>query len=113
MTLKDSIRLKICAVGRRPIAFSLKEFTRWAAMMDRQLLLQLLNDIQVDLDEEERNLREVGELVSGTLLHHVLRQQWCLNCTQLRAYYRRREEVGVIRYNGSHQRRDDTENKES
>lgn len=84
MTLKDSVRLKICTVARHPIAFSLRGFIRWAAMLDKPLLLQLLDEIQTDLDEEERNLREVAELVGGALLHHELRQQWCLHCAQLR-----------------------------
>lgn len=96
MLLKETVRARICAVGS-PIGFSLRSFVRWAAMLDKQLLIQLLDEIQADLDEEERNLREVAELVSGALLHHELRQQWCLHCAQLRAYYRRRSNLGTKR----------------
>lgn len=96
MLLKEKIRGRICTVGN-PIDFSLKRFIRWAAMVDKQILLQLLEEIQADLDEEERNLREVAELVGGTLLHHELRQQWWLHCAQLRAYYRRRANIDGMR----------------
>ncbi len=97
MLLKDVVRSKVCGVGE-PSGFSLRRFIRWAAMLDKSLLLKLLDALQIELDEEERNLREVAELVRCANLHHELRQQWCLRCAQLRAYYRRREGANLIRY---------------
>jgi hypothetical protein len=96
MLLKDVVRSKVCRVGE-PSGFSMRGFIRWAAMLDKSLLLKLLDALQAELDEEERNLREVAELVQGAMLHHELRQQWCLRCAQLRAYYRRREGAGATR----------------
>ena len=96
MLLKDVVRSKVCRVGESS-GFSLRRFIRWAAMVDKTLLLKVLDALQTELDEEERNLREVAELVHCAMLHHELRQQWCLRCAQLRAYYRRREGAGVTR----------------
>lgn len=86
----------MCRVGESS-GFSLRRFIRWAAMVDKTLLLKVLDALQTELDEEERNLREVAELVHCAMLHHGLRQRWCLRCAQLRAYYRRREGAGVTR----------------
>lgn len=51
MALKDAVRNKICRI-RDTSDLSLHPFIRWAGMLDKQLLLQVLNDLQIELDEE-------------------------------------------------------------
>lgn len=87
MTLKEIIRSQICGVGR-PSIRSFRNFVCWAEMIDRRRLLTLLDEIQDDFDAEEKHFRELSALMGRRLLHHQLRQQWCVYCAQLRVYYR-------------------------
>lgn len=86
MLLKDVILSKICTIGQAS-GFSLQHFVYWARMVDKPLLIRLLDEIQAYLDEEERYFKEMAALAAGALPHHKLCRQWCLNCAQLRAYY--------------------------
>lgn len=87
MRLKDTVRAKICGVGR-PSASTFRNFVHWAGMFDSLLIKRLLDEIQNDLNAEEIHFREISALLCKELLHHQLRKQWCVYCEELRNYYR-------------------------
>lgn len=91
MSLKDAIRAKICRVGDAA-GFSQQGFIRWAKMLDKEILLMLLEELHVELEEEAVQLQRIGEMVgSGMSMHYQLRRDWSQACASLLMYYRERK----------------------
>lgn len=82
MLLKESIKTKICIIRLEP-NFPLREFVEWAEALDKQLVLQILDEIQIELDmQEQQNPRNLSAS------HCAMFGYWCFYCAQARAYYR-------------------------
>ncbi len=85
MSLKQTIKAKVCIVTVTP-NYPLGNFVAWADSLDKHELLHYLNEIQQELDEEEKRLRDSP--LDPTPFYSVLRTYWCVYCEQIRSYYR-------------------------
>lgn len=83
MSLKQIIKTKICIVSFKP-NYPLLDFVVWAEDLDKNKLLNYLNQIQIELDQEWEKLRHPAK----TSRYAELNGYWCFYCEQIRAYYR-------------------------
>ncbi len=82
MSTKEILKEKICINKLEP-NFPLRELLEWAELFDKQQVLRLLDEIQNELDAQEKQIR-------NNVSDHgcTLQKYWCFYCAQVRAYYR-------------------------
>ncbi len=81
MSLKETLKAKICISSLEP-NFPLRDFVEWVELLDKQQVLQLLDEIQIELDAQEQNEKNISDPP------HPLQGYWCFYCAQVRSYYR-------------------------
>lgn len=82
MSTKEILKAKICINKVEP-NFPLRELLEWAELFDNQQVLNLLDEIQLELDAQEQQIRNNISDPCCTLQGY-----WCFYCAQVRAYYR-------------------------
>lgn len=80
MSMKEMLKTKICINSVEP-NFPLREFVECTELYDKQQVLQLLDEIQIELDMQQSR-RYVPES------RQALQAYWCFYCAQARAYFR-------------------------
>jgi hypothetical protein len=83
MSLKQTIRTKICLVSMTP-NYPLQEFVTWAEPIDKYVLLHYLDDIQRELEEEQLAMESCNPTKEQNS-YQTLHSYWC---AQVRKYYR-------------------------
>jgi|GEM_PF-2396516 len=86
MSLKQTIKTKICLTNMTP-NYPLKEFVVWAEPIDKYVLLQYLDDIQQELEEEQRALK-CNDFSHEQHTFQALHKYWCFYCEQIKKYYK-------------------------